>query len=119
VYNLIDSPAGAIPVTLVNPATDQLTDEWIKGPGHGSSMFEHELYFRGNNPLYDPIAMKGMPVGVQIVGRRWEEEKVLALMRVVDDALGKERGFTPGSWEDRVRNVNGLSEKKGMPDSGL
>jgi amidase len=104
-YNLIDSPSGVIPVTTVNPATDQLTDEWIKGPGHGSSMFEQELYFKGQKPLYDPEAMKGMPIGVQIIGKCWEEEKVLAMMRAADEALGKDRGFTPGSWEDRVRNA--------------
>ncbi|OBZ73562.1 putative amidase PB8B6.03 [Grifola frondosa] len=46
---------------------------------------------------YDAAAMAGLPVGVQVVGRRWEEEKVLGMMRVVDGALG-ERGFGPGSW---------------------
>lgn len=32
--------------------------------------------------------MDGLPVGVQIVGRRLEEEKVLAIMKKVEDALG-------------------------------
>lgn len=31
--------------------------------------------------------MKGLPLGVQIVGRRMEEEKVLAGMKVVEGAL--------------------------------
>jgi hypothetical protein len=31
----------------------------------------------------------------QLVGRTWEDEKVLAMMGVLDDALG-ERGFGPG-----------------------
>jgi amidase len=48
--------------------------------------------------------MDGMPIGVQIAGKIWEDEKVLAMMRVVDDALGKERGFGPGSWEQRLKN---------------
>jgi hypothetical protein len=36
-----------------------------------------------------------VPVGVQIVGRRWEDEKVIGMMHVVDQALGP-RGFGPG-----------------------
>ena len=35
--------------------------------------------------------MHGLPVGVQVVGRRLEEEKVLALMSRVEDALGAEK----------------------------
>lgn len=43
--------------------------------------------------------MKGLPVGVQVVGRKWEEEKVIAMMHVVDKVLEKKRtGFGPGSW---------------------
>lgn len=46
--------------------------------------------------LYDVEAMKGLPVGVQLVGRKWQEEKVVEMMKVVDQALGK-RGFGAGS----------------------
>lgn len=35
--------------------------------------------------------MHGLPVGVQVIGRRLEEEKVLALMEVVEDALGDDK----------------------------
>ena len=35
--------------------------------------------------------MHGLPVGVQIVGRRLEEEKVLAIMSRVEDALGEQK----------------------------
>ncbi|KAJ7497706.1 amidase signature domain-containing protein, partial [Mycena latifolia] len=97
-YNLVDSPCGVLPVTHIKADTDKLTEEWKEGPGHGSSMCESELYSKGKKPLYDPAAMDGMPIGIQIVGKLWEDEKVLAMMKVVDDALGKERGFSPGSW---------------------
>jgi Asp-tRNA(Asn)/Glu-tRNA(Gln) amidotransferase A subunit family amidase len=45
---------------------------------------------------YNAEKMKGLPVGVQIAGRRMEEEKVLAGMQVVQEAL-KEHGvvFNP------------------------
>ena len=42
---------------------------------------------RAVHDLYDADAMHGMPLAVQIVGRRFEEEKVLAGMRVVEKAL--------------------------------
>jgi len=95
-YNIIDSPVGCIPVLRVDPAKDQLTEEWVTGPGLGSSMLEAELY-RGKNPVYNPEAMQGMPVGVQIVGKKWEDEKVISMMHVVDRALGPRR-FGPMTW---------------------
>lgn len=46
---------------------------------------------QGAYKLYDAEAMHGLPVGVQIVGRRLEEEKVLAIMKRVEDALGEDK----------------------------
>ncbi|KAF7338607.1 putative amidase PB8B6.03 [Mycena venus] len=94
-YNLINCPSGSMPVTKVNPAKDKITEEWTKAPL--PSLVERALY-QGKNPIYDPVAMQGMPVGIQVVGRKWEDEKVLAMMQVVDAALGKDRGFGPGSF---------------------
>jgi Asp-tRNA(Asn)/Glu-tRNA(Gln) amidotransferase A subunit family amidase len=44
--------------------------------------------YEGSDPAYDPKKMADLPVGVQIVGRAWEEEKVLAMMSVVEEAVG-------------------------------
>jgi Asp-tRNA(Asn)/Glu-tRNA(Gln) amidotransferase A subunit family amidase len=95
IWNIVQSPVGVVPVTRVDPARDELTDEWRAAPSEGSKIFEGEIY--GPTGVYDPFAMRGLPVGVQIVGRPWEEEKVLAMMHVIDIALGP-RGFGPGSW---------------------
>jgi hypothetical protein len=108
VYNLIDSPVGVLPVTRVDPSKDMLTTtEWPQGERGGSWLVGSKC--KAN---YDPVKMKGLPVGVQvrdlfdkreergteinqqIAGRKWEDEKVLAIMDVVDQALG-ERGFGP------------------------
>lgn len=86
----------------MDPARDQVTDEWRKGPGLGSQLFATGLY-AGKKPLYNPVECAGMPVGIQIVGKKWEEEKVLAMMHVVDKALGKDRGFGPGNWNGRLK----------------
>lgn len=98
-YNIVDSPAGIIPVTRVDPKLDALTEEWTvrgEGKGQGSSQVEARLYNQGG--VYDVEAMAGLPVGVQVAGKSWEEEKVVEMMKVVDGALGK-RGFGPGSYQ--------------------
>ncbi|KAF8312352.1 amidase signature enzyme [Clavulina sp. PMI_390] len=158
-WNIVPSSVGVIPVTHVDPAKDQLTEEWLKdsplakklgssikpksapepsprnssekpagdkpaGDGeatvasapsappaaavskhetglHGSPLIEEDLYAGGpmTKKSYDPDAMAGLPVGIQIVGRLYEDEKVVEMMGIVEEALGdpKARGFGPGS----------------------
>jgi amidase len=40
-----------------------------------------------NWKLYDPKTMDGHPVGLQIVGRRFEEEKVLGACKVFEEVI--------------------------------
>jgi hypothetical protein len=42
---------------------------------------------RGAYKHYDSVKMAGLPVAVQVVGRRLEEEKVLSVMTRIEDAL--------------------------------
>ncbi|KAG1736566.1 amidase signature domain-containing protein [Suillus lakei] len=72
---------------------------FVAGASGRSKMFDTRMYL-GKNPAYDPKAMEGIPIGIQLVGKKWEDEKVLAMMHVVDEALGP-RGFGPGSWKPR------------------
>ena len=95
VYNVLDLPAGCVPVTRVDPSLDALTDEWFREPGHGSPLMECGI-FKGNNPLYRPEAMEGMPISIRVVCKKWEEEKLLSIMSLIDQTLG-DRGFGPGS----------------------
>ena len=108
-YNVINLPAGVVPVTRVS-TTDIATAEWTNrkiGPGHGSPLLERLLYGTldrtvgyGTGGFYDAEKMAGMPVGVQVVGRKWEDEKVIEMMKVLDKALGP-RGFGPYSWTEQ------------------
>jgi Asp-tRNA(Asn)/Glu-tRNA(Gln) amidotransferase A subunit family amidase len=107
VYNVVNSPVGVIPVTRVDSTRDAVSDAWRNAPGNGSKLLEKEIY--GPKGAYDPNAMAGLPVGVQIIGQPWGEEKVLATMHVVDAALGP-RGFGPGSWAPS-KQVGGAYEK--------
>ena len=85
-----------VPVTRVRAAADAATTEWTDarvGPGHGSPVLEGLLYGKpdargvGRGGFYDADKMAGVPVGVQVVGARLEEEKVLAGMRLVEGVL--------------------------------
>jgi len=80
----LDYSAGIIPVTHVDPTKDALPSTFnakkLNGVAQGA--YKH----------YDADKMAGLPVAVQVVGRRLEEEKVLAIMERVEDALDKHGG---------------------------
>lgn len=68
-YNLLNLPAGVVPVTRVRPTE---TDRKEKADRLDKKA---ALIQRGS---------AGLPVGVQLVGRPWREELVLAAMRAVE-----------------------------------
>ena len=86
-------------MTRVDPKLDALPEDWLKTTSSStpsSTEINKSLY--GGEWGYDADAMEGLPVGIQLVGKRWEDEKVVEMMKVVDAALG-ERGFGPDGWE--------------------
>lgn len=87
-----------MPVTRVDPDLDKLSEEWMEEAGHGSLLLERDLYTK-KDAVYNPEKMKGLPVSVQIVGRSYEDEKVVAMMKIVDKALGP-RSFGPSAWSE-------------------
>ncbi len=72
-----------MPVTKVDRDLDQLPSDFDIRKLNGVA--------QGAYKLYDADAMHGLPVGVQVVGRRLEEEKVLACMQRVEEALGDQK----------------------------
>lgn len=44
-----------------------------------------------NRGLYDPELMNGLPIGLQIIGRRFEEEKVLGVAKVLENVIATHR----------------------------
>ncbi|KAL5514371.1 hypothetical protein ACEPAG_2459 [Sanghuangporus baumii] len=83
-FNLLDYAAGVQPITRVSASLDALPSPV---PAHlTSNAIAKEAY-----AMYDATAMDGLPVGVQVVGRRLEEEKVLAGMRLVEKVM-RDRG---------------------------
>ncbi|EPE06196.1 amidase protein [Ophiostoma piceae UAMH 11346] len=82
-FNLLDYTAGVMPVTHVDKELDALPKDF--------SLKELNGVAQGAMKHYDAAAMHGLPVGVQIVGRRLEEEKVLSVMKLVEEALGDDK----------------------------
>jgi len=76
-WNALDYAACTFPVTTVDPELD------TRLPRHHFHNHEDEHVYR----WYDPHIFKDAPVGLQLVGRTHEEEAVLAMTEVVDNAL--------------------------------
>ena len=79
----LDYTAGVLPVTHVDRELDSLPANFNIKKLNGVA--------QGAYKLYDANKMHGLPVGVQVVGRRLEEEKVLAVMKRIEDAMGDDK----------------------------
>jgi Asp-tRNA(Asn)/Glu-tRNA(Gln) amidotransferase A subunit family amidase len=77
-WNLLDYSAGVLPITKVDRDEDKWTGKLKDLNGVARGAYMH----------YDANKMHGLPVGVQIVGGRLCEERVLAAMEVVEEAFG-------------------------------
>ncbi|BEI88930.1 uncharacterized protein CcaverHIS019_0202920 [Cutaneotrichosporon cavernicola] len=84
-FNIVDSTAGVLPVTRVDAERDAAPANFLEG-STGSWILEKKVY-GGTDPAYDAAKMAGLPVGVQVVGRQFEDERVLALMKIIEGAV--------------------------------
>ncbi|CCM00798.1 uncharacterized protein FIBRA_02840 [Fibroporia radiculosa] len=78
-WNLLDYSAGVLPVTHVDQAKDALP-----------AFKPRNAIERGAYKTYDARKMHGLPVGVQVIGRRVEEEKVLEGMKIIQRLLNQQ-----------------------------
>lgn len=67
-WNLLDYPALIFPVTKVDPTIDVIDQDYV--PMNEKDKYNHELWNSG------PEKYKGAPISLQLVGRRYEDEKV-------------------------------------------
>ncbi|KAK8866117.1 hypothetical protein IAR55_001268 [Kwoniella newhampshirensis] len=87
-YNIVDSTVGVIPVTRVDRERDATPVNYLDDT-KGSWFLENKVYSGGpDRAAYDAEKMHGLPVGVQIVGPAWREEKVLGMMKVLESLVG-------------------------------
>lgn len=80
----LDYSCGIIPVTKVDKTLDQLPGTFQISRLNGVA--------KGAYTHYDSARMHGLPVAVQVVGRRLEEEKVLAFMERIEEAFEQTGG---------------------------
>ncbi|KAI4270827.1 MAG: hypothetical protein LQ337_006438 [Flavoplaca oasis] len=83
--NLLDYSAAVIPVTRADKSVDKFDYDY-------RPLNEVD---RKNWKAYDPETYDGAPVGLQIVARKWEEEKVWAIAKIIDSALKNRREKGP------------------------
>lgn len=79
IWNLLDYPALTIPVDKVRAEVDDLPEEPYQPRNELDAW---------NWSLYDVKAMEGHPVGVQIIGQKLNEEKVLGAASAVERIWG-------------------------------
>ncbi|KAF1933707.1 amidase [Didymella exigua CBS 183.55] len=80
-WNLLDYPGLVFPVDKV----DKRVDKW-----NGDEQVLGELD-QENRGLWDPAEFHGIPIGLQLVGRRFEDEKIVAILEHITDKIGLPR----------------------------
>lgn len=79
IINLLDYPSVVVPVGFADPLLDPVDPTY-------SPISDMDKKVWSN---YDPIAYKGGPTAVQVVGRRFEEEYVIGLAQQLKNSLEK------------------------------
>lgn len=79
-WNLLDYSAGILPVTHVDKNRDALSPTFKP----------RNAVEAGAYRMYDATKQHGLPIGVQVISRRYSEEKVLEGMKIVEKLLKQE-----------------------------
>lgn len=100
VWNFVNYAALAMPVATVSAAQDQVDEEWRRHvPRNPSDEFNHQQckslmhWFAGPRghililSIDDVEAVEGLPVGVQVVGGKFGEEKSIAVAKIIESLL--------------------------------
>ncbi|KIL63891.1 hypothetical protein M378DRAFT_192787 [Amanita muscaria Koide BX008] len=82
VWNNLDYPAFILPVTKVSPELDPK-----RPPPVFFSDLDKQLY-----DFYEPEIFANAPVSVQIVGRTQNDEAVIGMAELIDQAVNKQKG---------------------------
>ncbi|MEO7094255.1 MAG: amidase [Polyangiales bacterium] len=77
-FNVLQFPAGVVPITRVRANETHRISPRGRLERHAAKVDETTL---------------GLPLGVQIVARPWQDEEVLAAMRVVERGVAHDEGF--------------------------
>ena len=86
-WNLLNYAALVVPAVVVDRELDRPDEAWR---AHTARSFADQF----NHDLYDVELVHGMPVGVQIVGGRFGEEKVVAVAKVIQSLQAQANGIS-------------------------
>lgn len=75
IWNVLSNPAGVMPVTTVQESEQDFDD------GHGDIF--------SNRWKKAALGTKGLPVHVQVIGYKFEDEKVIAIMKHLERSMRK------------------------------
>lgn len=79
VINILDWPAVSVPVTFADKRIDIKAMEY-----KSNNELDAEVY-----DGYDPDVYHGAPVGIQVVGKRLQEDYLLGIAEQIDEALNR------------------------------
>jgi amidase len=77
---MLEYAAAVFPVTTVDVERD------VKDPGYVPKNEKDKF----NWDLYSPGTYVDAPVGLQVVTRRWEDEKCMAVLKEIELAMGRD-----------------------------
>ncbi|PPQ82477.1 hypothetical protein CVT26_012757 [Gymnopilus dilepis] len=86
-FSLLDYAVGSVPVTVVDKTLDDIPSNFINSAEYNSFTSIAKRAWS----VYDADKMNGLPLGIQVVGRKLEEEKVLEGMQIIESVLLKHR----------------------------
>lgn len=78
-WNLLDYPALIFPVTKADPSVDVVEQDYT--PRNETDQFIYDMY-------KDPSVYKDAPVSLQLVGRRYDDEKVVQALEFIKEKIG-------------------------------
>jgi Asp-tRNA(Asn)/Glu-tRNA(Gln) amidotransferase A subunit family amidase len=81
VWNLLDYPAAVFPVTTVDLVKDQIEINYK--PRNALDSENYKLYT-------SPQSYANAPIGLQVICRRYNDEKVMKCIEIIEQAMGKE-----------------------------
>ncbi|EGG01371.1 uncharacterized protein MELLADRAFT_50128 [Melampsora larici-populina 98AG31] len=109
-WNVVDSTVGQMPITKVSLEKDQMNStntttvaDEDEDENHETKRESSLLETKLDQSLYDVNQMKGLPIGIQIVGAKWEEESVLGIMKLIEESWNDdEKQVRPGSFLNQI-----------------
>lgn len=79
-WNILEYPGAVFPVTTVDPKLDAKDESYV--PINEKDRFQYELY--------SPEKYVDAPVSLQVVTRRFEDEKCLAVLEAIEKSMGRD-----------------------------